>query len=52
MSEMRPRAASLVCTSDRDSESNMSTIYLIGLVVAAFLFVYLFVALLRPEWFS
>ncbi len=30
----------------------MSGIYLLGGVVAALLFVYLFVALLRPEWFA
>ncbi len=30
----------------------MSGIYLVGGVVAALLLVYLFVALLRPEWFS
>ena len=30
----------------------MTGIYLIGGVVSALLCVYLFVALLRPEWFS
>jgi K+-transporting ATPase KdpF subunit len=30
----------------------MSGIYVIGSIVAALLLVYLFVALLRPEWFS
>jgi K+-transporting ATPase KdpF subunit len=30
----------------------MSAIYLLGGIVAALLLVYLFVALLRPEWFS
>jgi len=30
----------------------MSGIYLLGGVVAALLLVYLFVALLRPEWFA
>lgn len=30
----------------------MGVIYLIGAVVAALLFVYLFGALLKPEWFS
>jgi K+-transporting ATPase KdpF subunit len=29
----------------------MSALYLIGSVVTVALFVYLFVALLRPEWF-
>ena len=30
----------------------MSTIYIIGPLVAAFLLVYLVVALVKPEWFS
>ena len=30
----------------------MSTIYIIGGLVAAFLLVYLVVALVKPEWFS
>ncbi len=30
----------------------MSGIYLLGGIVAALLLAYLFVALLRPEWFS
>ena len=30
----------------------MSTIYLVGGLVAAFLLVYLVVALVKPEWFS
>ena len=30
----------------------MSTIYIVGGLVAAFLLVYLVVALVKPEWFS
>jgi K+-transporting ATPase KdpF subunit len=30
----------------------MSSIYLIGSIVSIFLFAYLLVALLKPEWFS
>lgn len=30
----------------------MTAVYLIGAVLAALLCIYLFVALLRPEWFS
>ena len=30
----------------------MTGVYLIGAVVSALLFVYLFVALLKPEWFA
>ena len=30
----------------------MGAIYIVGAVVAAGLFVYLFAALLKPEWFS
>jgi K+-transporting ATPase KdpF subunit len=30
----------------------MSPIYLVGAAVAALMFVYLFTALLKPEWFQ
>ena len=30
----------------------MSTLYVVGTLVTAGLFVYLFVALLKPEWFE
>ena len=30
----------------------MDGIYLVGMAVSAFLFVYLIVALLKPEWFA
>ncbi len=30
----------------------MSAIYVIGALVAAGLFIYLFVAMLKPEWFE
>ncbi len=30
----------------------MTGVYLVGAAIAALLFVYLMVALLRPEWFS
>jgi K+-transporting ATPase KdpF subunit len=30
----------------------MNVIYLVGGIVAGLLFVYLFIALLKPEWFA
>ena len=33
-------------------DGSMDGIYLVGTAVSAFLFVYLIVALLKPEWFA
>jgi K+-transporting ATPase KdpF subunit len=38
--------------TDSDRKSTMDGIYLLGAAVSAVLFVYLVIALLKPEWFA